>query len=53
MEQESQVDHIIVSGNLASTNPKAVGFQILLFNCCKETIVLLENVLHFYGWHSL
>jgi hypothetical protein len=53
MEHESQIDQTIVSGDLASTTPKEVGFQILLLNCCKEAIMLLESALHFYGWHWL
>jgi hypothetical protein len=36
-------------GDLASKNPKEVGFQIPLLSCYKEAIVLLENVIHFYG----
>jgi hypothetical protein len=38
-----------VLGDLASTNPKEVGLQIPLMSFCKEAIVLLENVIHFYG----
>lgn len=49
MEQELQVDQTIVLGDLTSTNPKEVGFQILLLSCCKETFMLLENAFHFYG----
>jgi len=40
---------IIVSKDLASTNPKEVGFQIMFLNCCKEATMLLKNALHFYG----
>ncbi len=53
MEQESQVDQTIVLGNLASTNPKEVSFQIPFLSLCKKAIVLLENALHFYGWHQV
>lgn len=51
MEQKSQVNHTNVSGDLALANPKELGFQIPLMDCCKETILLLENALHFYGQH--
>ncbi len=49
MEQESQVNHTLVSRNLASTHLKEVGFQIPLVNCCKESVLLLKNAFHFYG----
>jgi hypothetical protein len=49
MEQKLQINHTIVLGDLASTNPKEVGFQIPFMNCCKESILFLESVLHFYG----
>jgi hypothetical protein len=49
MEQESQIDRTIVLGDVALINSKEVGFQIPLMSCCKESILLLENALHFYG----
>jgi hypothetical protein len=49
MEQKSQVDQIIISKDLTSTNPKELSFQIPFLSCYKEAIVLLENVLPFYG----
>jgi hypothetical protein len=51
MEQELQVDQTIVLGDLASTKPKEVSFQIPFLSFCKKSIVLLENALHFYGQH--
>jgi hypothetical protein len=53
MEQELQVDQTIMLGNLASTNPKEVSFQIPFWSFCKKAIVLLKNALHFYGWHQV
>jgi hypothetical protein len=38
-----------MSGNLASTNPKEVGFQIMFLNCYKEVIMFFKNALHFHG----
>jgi hypothetical protein len=49
MEQESQVEQTNALKDLASTNPKEVGFQILLLNYYKEAIVFLKNGLDFYG----
>jgi hypothetical protein len=49
MEPELQVEWINVLTDLASTNPKEVGFQILLLNWYKESIVFFLNALHFYG----
>jgi hypothetical protein len=51
MEQESQVDKIIVSGDLTLVNTKEVSFQIPFLTCCKETIMLLKRALNLYGRH--
>jgi len=49
MEHKLQVDHTIVMRDSTSINLKEVGFQIPFLNCCKKSILLVENALHFYG----